>query len=509
VIVSNAIQGNAIVVNGTPVWAINGINNAAEVVMSTNYDNNRDLIRDVILQGDRVGTLRLHANIQANGLFLSDNAGAEEVWLGGSTNSPKGWMIYDRSSAPLSSQTSWVGGVEDSRDADTNTNRKNTFHAATAFSEGDPVGAATQHGASPFLISMGDPLISRQSGNDIVDSTEYDAGQGKTIFTETDKSIYTTKPFDLDRDGQKDLLVIYTDGSVRILKNSGGKDPYKNLGMLMVIADGIKNVFIGDTDGNSYEDIMIQTNDDKLRVYKNDEGKMDVDGLQVCLAIPGGQENVKNAHEMFVEDMDHDGNIDIITNDTVGNIHVFYGGSSSAGDNYISKNKTDCDDQWQSRVDTNKKLVKSYGVTLMPGQKTYDNSLIHRQGLTIPAEPDANDDSVDSPLAAQSQFQNLVQGKDSNFSNLNVTSIINSGLPEILQYSASPISRLPAYEANVTTDTIAYVPIHLLDNTAPVTVYKEYSRKSSGVLTNGEKIDVKVTIQAKQASQFTFLDEIK
>lgn len=39
--------------------------------------------------------------------------------------------------------------------------------------------------------------------------------------------------------------------------------------MLMVIADGIKDVFIGDTDDNSYQDIMILTNEDKLRVYKN------------------------------------------------------------------------------------------------------------------------------------------------------------------------------------------------------------------------------------------------
>lgn len=54
----------------------------------------------------------------------------------------------------------------------------------------------------------------------------------------------------------------------------------------MLIADGIKNVFIGDADGNSYEDIIVQTNKDTLRVYKNNEGKMDVDGKQICLAIP-------------------------------------------------------------------------------------------------------------------------------------------------------------------------------------------------------------------------------
>ncbi len=53
-------------------------------------------------------------------------------------------MIYDKNGAPLSSQSSWVGGIEESRDADTNTNWKNTFRPATAFGEGESVGSATE-----------------------------------------------------------------------------------------------------------------------------------------------------------------------------------------------------------------------------------------------------------------------------------------------------------------------------------------------------------------------------
>lgn len=189
--------------------------------MSSNYDNNRDLIWDVKLQGNHIGTLRLRTQITKEKMRLQDTAGAQETWLGGSTNSPRGWMIYDRGGSPLSSQSSWVGGIEESSDSDTNTAWKNTFQAATAFSQGDSVGKATKHGASPFLITMGDPLIGRQSGNTAAAGTEYDAGQGKTIFTEGDKSISKTVPFDLDRDSKKDLLIIYTDGSIRILKNNG------------------------------------------------------------------------------------------------------------------------------------------------------------------------------------------------------------------------------------------------------------------------------------------------
>lgn len=86
-------------------------------------------------------------------------------------------MIYDKKASPLSAQTSWAGAMEDSRDPDTNTSWKNTFQAATAFSEGDNVGDATKHGASPFLITLGDPMIARQTANSAISGTYFDAGQ--------------------------------------------------------------------------------------------------------------------------------------------------------------------------------------------------------------------------------------------------------------------------------------------------------------------------------------------
>lgn len=119
--------------------------------------------------------MRLRTQITKEKMYLQDTAGVQETWLGGSTNSPRGWMIFDRNGSPLSSQSSWAGGIEESKDSDTNTSRKNTFHAASAFAEGDAVGKATKPGASPFLINMGDPLIARQSGNSTVEGTEYDA----------------------------------------------------------------------------------------------------------------------------------------------------------------------------------------------------------------------------------------------------------------------------------------------------------------------------------------------
>jgi hypothetical protein len=40
---------------------------------------------------------------------------------------------------------------------------------------------------------------------------------------------------------------------------------------IMRLADSIRDVFVGDVDGNNYPDILVWTNNNQLRVYKNDK----------------------------------------------------------------------------------------------------------------------------------------------------------------------------------------------------------------------------------------------
>jgi len=37
----------------------------------------------------------------------------------------------------------------------------------------------------------------------------------------------------------------------------------------MLVTKGIKEVFVGDVDGNKYQDVIILSSDKQLRVYKN------------------------------------------------------------------------------------------------------------------------------------------------------------------------------------------------------------------------------------------------
>ncbi|MEI7918872.1 MAG: VCBS repeat-containing protein [bacterium] len=94
-------------------------------------------------------------------------------------------------------------------------------------------------------------------------NTDFDAAIGQTIYADPNKTIFKVLPIDFNKDGIKDLLVVYTDGSIKLVKNYGGTNPYKNLQELMIVADTIKDVKVGDVDGNGYDDIVITTTNNK------------------------------------------------------------------------------------------------------------------------------------------------------------------------------------------------------------------------------------------------------
>ena len=114
-------------------------------------------------------------------------------------------------------------------------------------------------------------MLERRDKNPEIPTTDFDASIGQTIYADPNKTIFKVLPMDFNNDGLKDLLVVYTDGTVKLLKNYGGTESYKNMQELMIIAEPIKEIKIGDVDGNGYEDILIITNNNKGIVYLNDK----------------------------------------------------------------------------------------------------------------------------------------------------------------------------------------------------------------------------------------------
>jgi len=62
-------------------------------------------------------------------------------------------------------------------------------------------------------------LLERRDKNPEIPDTDFDAAIGQTIYTDPNKTIFKTLPIDFNSDGLKDLLVVYTDGTVKLLKN--------------------------------------------------------------------------------------------------------------------------------------------------------------------------------------------------------------------------------------------------------------------------------------------------
>jgi hypothetical protein len=163
------------------------------------------------------------------------------------------------------------------------------------------------------------------------------------------------------------MLIVYNDGSIKLAKNYGSEPNFYNLQDLVVIGIGIEDVYIGDVDGNGYDDIIIKTKNNQLRTYLNDGGIFDVDGNLICLntnvnegkksETPG---NMSGIYQFFIQDMDMDGKVDIVTNDKKGQVKIFYGGNTNDYANYVSKLNYACDEEWYERQKANTLTVTQF-----------------------------------------------------------------------------------------------------------------------------------------------------
>lgn len=361
--------------------------------------------------------------------------------------------------------------------------------------------------------------MERIDDNEEIPDTDFDAAGGQTIYADPTKTILKTLPIDFNNDDLTDLLIVYTDGTVKLLKNYGGKESYKNLQELMLIAEPIKDVHIGDVDGNDYNDIIIITNNNKGLVYLNNEGIFAVDGKNICLNTntePNIQnpnpEDFSNIKQLFLDDMNQDGSIDIITNDSFNDTKIFYGGGDNEGGNYLSTTNGSCDANRYQRQKNNYQTVKRFGIRINGSRYIQDaQSIIHRKNNTPPAEgieEEINEEGIDTSNYTKEELIELVEQSKEDISNFvqNLNGYIDQGITQ-LAYLENPLDTAPIYES-INPEEIYYLPINEENDT--ISVYKEYKDMNSGILRDGDEVVVQTTIYAKKNNtKATYIDALQ
>lgn len=362
--------------------------------------------RKVMYKNQQIGTLTINRQEPAK-LAVELKDGKYKVGEGGF-----GWWsavtITYNDEMRWANETPFFASVEEASIPQKPVGFREQFMNMTLFAWGQPVGMASKSFWNPFVLNIGDPLLTRIDKNRKIENTSFDDGVGQVVRTD-DKRILKNKVFDFNNDGLQDMVIAYQDGSVRLLKNAWGADPYKDMGTLLVFADGLKELYVWDINGDGQQDLSVLTTADQLRWYVNNNGIFDVNGIPICLNVPNWERNLANVSWLYGGDMDWNGSLEFITYDTAGDLSAHYGPA------YLSTDPMKCDDAWQNRAE--KQVLKNFGLTL--GWAIKDNSLRHRPNLLVtdPTEPEPEVGELATPVLWETpDFRKMTKAEQKAYS---------------------------------------------------------------------------------------------
>jgi len=459
--------------------------------------------------------------------FLVDSAflwsSTRDLWL---------WIYIKDSAMP---SVSSYKSIESSVDPELNIGFRANFKNITLFGDGRSVWESTVPFASSFLINFGDPLLKRVDKNRQIEDVPFDLGIWDMVFSDPDKNIFKVLNFDFNNDGLQDILVSYTDWSIKILKNYWWNKPYKLLQNLMILSDSIKDIQLWDVDWNWYDDILVWTTANQIRAYVNNKWIFDVDWVLVCLntytsSISENPWDISNVSQIFFDYMDEFKNqqnktLDIVVNDNRWDIKIFYWWSENGRANYLSKLSYTCDTGWYDSQVNNSILVQSFSLNISSQNKVKDMSLVHWLWLVNPgtwAAPDVTNELVwgfdESEIEQMFDTDNFDESSVeafteymsnnwpwSNVAGFDVSGLLSSSMDWYFRYMPSPVERLPIYQ-NLPREEIYYIPLQYLNSGDKVDIYKQYDDLNWDVLLEWDKVKVTVTIEAKENVKLSYLD---
>ncbi len=195
------------------------------------------------------------------------------------------------------------------------------------FASGINLGKATQPYLSDIGILIGDPLIKLPFDESLVASHGFDKGLGQLIDS-TNKNIKKIiAPFDYDNDANEDLLLVFEDGTIKLIQNQGS-NKIKSKGDILFVSNRIRAIDKGDFNKDGFTDLIISTETSCLSnevscsyIYWNKEGVFEREYLP--LDIKG------RINEIHTTDLNNDSYIDFVISDELANVIAFYNKNGS------------------------------------------------------------------------------------------------------------------------------------------------------------------------------------
>ena len=501
--------------------------------LSSNYLENGNNIWNVMYKWENYWNLVFHVpwySVNKNYFDINGDYKAEYTFTDGSTYRLSSVWIFD-GQTDFELDISYKS-IQNSNELDEKIWFMWDFKNITLFGEWEIVGEATKKFWSELLINLWDPVLSRKDKNEEVYGTKFDGWVWKEIYVDYENDIFKTFDFDFNNDGLDDLLVVYLDGSVKLAKNYGWEPDLRDMQQLMHIAVDIKDVYVWDVDGNKYSDIIVYTQNNQLRTYLNKGWIFDVDGNVACLNTDVHQWEVSQTpsdlsamFQIFVDDMDGDNIVDVVTYDNKWYIKIFYGWSTNWYANYLSKEKYACDDEWYTRESPNINVVDALWVQVT-SERIYDNSMLHWVWMSI---PDMNITEAQLPeygiTFKPNELEKLVTAKTKTseasiqdvteeiFENVDMDKANKKFIDEWLKFQ-----EISLFENELvwwSGKTYVFAPLSYLDPNDPSdrwSAWKTYSVKSGGsILSEWDIVEVTVTIKASDLSSFrwAFADNIQ
>jgi uncharacterized repeat protein (TIGR01451 family) len=323
----------------SPTLAIATDENSGKELSFLLTDKGNQLARVVISVGDLGEVKLLEENAIAPmvpGIYLRKlaalpNRTFKKAFSGNSTAQVRGYYYVDESEDIAKEQAPGLSYLSlESADSDDGVGLRGDNKNVLLFSAGSTAGEANLPYASDAGVVLGDPTVRVDNRVEpgtldrLYTATGFTKDLGKMIFA-GNQPIKETVSIDYDNDADKDLLVSYENGEIKLIENLNAGKGFADKGLFLNFPTGILSQAVLDINDDGWEDLVVATaNSCKVGevcvdAYLNNQGSF----VRKNLNLEGYSAKNK-VYMLRAADMNQDSYPDLVVSDDTGSIKIFY-----------------------------------------------------------------------------------------------------------------------------------------------------------------------------------------